>query len=82
MTVASTLLMPIDSDGRYNPEDGNLRLDVVKGNQSSSRFTGDVQGREVARWWQIGKTFKAAAKACQSKLPSGGGFEISDGGNK
>ena len=27
-------------------------------------------------------TFKAAAKACQSKLPSGGGLEISDGGNK
>src|ERR1700730_18423310 len=29
--------LSIDSDGRYNPEDGNLRLDVVKGNQSSSR---------------------------------------------
>lgn len=52
----------INSDGRYNPEDGNLRLDVVKGNQSSNRFTGDIQGREVARWWQLGKTFKAAAK--------------------
>jgi hypothetical protein len=27
--------LSIDSSGRYNPEDGNLRLDVVKGNQSS-----------------------------------------------
>jgi hypothetical protein len=53
--------MSIDADGRYNPEDGNLRLDVVKGNQSSNRFTGDIQGRAVARWWQLGKTLKAAA---------------------
>jgi hypothetical protein len=52
----------IDSDGRYNPEDGNLRLDVVKGNQSSNKFSGDIQGREVARWWQIGKKLKAATK--------------------
>lgn len=47
--------MLIDASGRYNPEDGRLRLDVTKGNQSSSRFTGDFQGREVTRWWQIGK---------------------------
>ena len=28
--------LPINSNGRYNPEDGNLRLDVVKGNQAST----------------------------------------------
>lgn len=54
--------LPIDPDGRYNPEDGRLRLDVVKGNQASSRFTGDIQGREVARWWQIGKKLKKASE--------------------
>jgi hypothetical protein len=53
--------LPIDADGRYNPEDGRLRLDVVKGNQASYKFTGDIQGREVARWWQIGKKLKKAS---------------------
>jgi hypothetical protein len=59
--------LPIDADGRYIPEDGGLRLDVVKGNQASSKFTGDVQGREVARWWQIGKKLqKATAEASKA----------------
>ena len=53
--------LPIDADGRYTPEDGRLRLDVVKGNQATSRFTGDIQGREVTRWWQIGKKLKKAS---------------------
>jgi hypothetical protein len=53
--------LTIDSNGRYDPESGNLRLDVVKGNQSSNRFTGGIQGRDVARWWQIGKKLKAAS---------------------
>jgi hypothetical protein len=64
----------IDSDGRYIPEDGSLRLDVVKGNQSSNKFTGDIQGREVARWWQIGKKLKAAgneATKAYSRLVNG-----------
>jgi hypothetical protein len=52
----------IDANGRYNPQDGQLRLDVVKGNQSSNKFTGDIQGREVTRWWQIGKKLRTAAK--------------------
>ena len=52
----------IDSNGRYSPEDGNLRLDIVKGNQSSNKFNGDIQGREVTRWWQIGKKLQAATK--------------------
>jgi hypothetical protein len=52
----------IDAQGRYIPEDGQLRLDVVKGNQSSSKFNGDIQGREVARWWQIGKKLQQAQK--------------------
>ena len=52
----------IDAQGRYIPEDGQLRLDVVKGNQSSSKFNGDIQGRQVVRWWQIGKKLQAASK--------------------
>ena len=53
--------LPIDPDGRYLPGDGRLRLDVVKGNQASYPFTGDIQGREVVRWWQIGKKLKQAS---------------------
>jgi hypothetical protein len=53
--------LPIDADGRYIPEDGRLRLDIVKGNQATARFTGDIQGREVTRWWQIGKKLKKAS---------------------
>ena len=52
----------IDSQGRYIPEDGQLRLDVVKGNQATSKFSGDIQGRQVVRWWQIGKKLQAASK--------------------
>jgi hypothetical protein len=52
----------IDSQGRYIPEDGQLRLDVVKGNQSSNKFIGDIQGRAVTRWWQVGKRLQAAQK--------------------
>ena len=55
--------MTIDSNGRYNPEDGRLRLDVIKGNQATSRFTGGIQGREVVRWWQIGKKLSGATQA-------------------
>jgi hypothetical protein len=55
--------MSIDSSGGYNPEDGRLRLDVIKGNQATSRFTGGIQGRDVARWWQIGKTLSGATQA-------------------
>jgi hypothetical protein len=55
--------MSIDSSGRYNPEDGRLRLDVIKGNQATSRFTGGIQGREVVRWWQIGKKLGGATQA-------------------
>ena len=47
--------MSIDANGRYNPEDGQLRIDIIKGNQNTSRFTGGIQGRAVTRWWQIGK---------------------------
>ncbi len=35
----------IDSTGRYDPQAGQLRLDVVKGNQASNKFTGGIQGR-------------------------------------
>jgi hypothetical protein len=59
--------LPIDANGRYDPEAGMLRLDIVKGNQSTSRFTGDIQGREVTRWWQIGKKLtQATAEATKA----------------
>jgi len=59
--------MAIDAGGRYDPENGRLRLDVIKGNQATSRFTGGIQGREVVRWWQIGKRLnKAGAEAVKA----------------
>lgn len=53
--------LTIDSTGRYSPETGNLRIDVVKGNQSTAKFTGAIQGRAVTRWWDISKRLKTAA---------------------
>jgi hypothetical protein len=52
----------IDSTGRYGTEAGNLRLDVVKGNQTTAKFSGGIQGRAVARWWDVAKKLKQAAK--------------------
>src|SRR5690606_38221614 len=52
--------LPIDSDGRYVPEEGDLRLDIVKGTQSSSPFGGVIQGRDVTRWWEISEQLQAA----------------------
>lgn len=40
----------IDQGGRYDPAAGKLRIDIVKGTQSSSPFRGAMQGREVTRW--------------------------------
>ncbi|MEJ1160309.1 hypothetical protein [Prosthecomicrobium sp. N25] len=54
--------LPIASGGRYNPEEGKLRLDIVKGNQVSSRFTGSIQGREVVKWWDVARRLKTASK--------------------
>jgi hypothetical protein len=54
--------MPIASGGRYTPETGNLRIDVVKGNQTSSKFTGTIQGRDVVKWWDVAKRLQAAKK--------------------
>ncbi len=54
--------LPIDSSGRYTPENGQLRIDVVKGNQASYKFSGDIQGRAVNRWWDLTKKLKTAAK--------------------
>jgi hypothetical protein len=50
----------IDERGRYNPEAGKLRLDVVKGQQFSSPYKGVIQGREVTRWWEIAERLKKA----------------------
>ncbi len=50
----------IDQTGRYDPAAGKLRIDVVKGTQSSAAFRGSLQGREVTRWWEIGEQLKKA----------------------
>jgi hypothetical protein len=50
----------IDERGRYNPEAGKLRLDVVKGQQFTSPYKGVIQGREVTRWWEIAERLKKA----------------------
>lgn len=55
----------IDSTGRYSPEAGNLRIDVVKGNQTTAKFSGAIQGRAVTRWWDISKRLKSAAKQAE-----------------
>jgi hypothetical protein len=54
--------LPIDAKGVYTPEVGQLRIDVVKGAQSSNKFTGTIQGRAVKRWWNISQKLKTAAK--------------------
>jgi hypothetical protein len=54
--------MPIDSSGRYQPEEGKLRIDIVKGNQSTNRFSGVIQGRAVNRWWDLSKKLKSATQ--------------------
>ena len=43
----------IDDAGKYTFATSNLRIDVVKGQQSSSNFAGYLQGRNVTRWWEI-----------------------------
>ncbi|MEQ1652470.1 MAG: hypothetical protein ABL897_08285 [Hyphomicrobium sp.] len=53
----------IDQTGRYDPSAGKLRIDVVKGTQSSSAFRGGLQGREVTRWWEVAEQLKKAQKA-------------------
>lgn len=53
----------IDQTGRYDPAAGKLRIDVVKGTQSSSGFRGALQGRDVLRWWEITDQLKKAQKA-------------------
>ncbi|MFG1376624.1 hypothetical protein [Xanthobacter autotrophicus] len=54
--------LQIDSNGRYIPDAGRLRIDVVKGNQTTSAFGGSIQGRNVARWWEVGEQFRKAQK--------------------
>jgi hypothetical protein len=50
----------IDKDGRYQPTEGALRIDIVKGSQSTSPFEGAIQGRQVTRWWEIGEQLDKA----------------------
>lgn len=54
--------LQIDSNGRYIPDAGRLRIDVVKGNQTTSAFGGSIQGRPVSRWWDVGEQFRRAQK--------------------
>lgn len=34
----------------------------MKGSQSTNKFSGTIQGRAVARWWNISAKLKTAAK--------------------
>jgi hypothetical protein len=52
----------IDAKGVYTPDPGQLRIEVVKGAQSVNKFSGAIQGREVARWWNLSAKLKTAAK--------------------
>lgn len=54
--------LTIDSKGAYTPDAGQLRIDVVKGSQSSNKFSGLIQGRAVTRWWDVSKRLQSAAK--------------------
>ncbi|MFG1223932.1 hypothetical protein [Xanthobacter wiegelii] len=54
--------LQIDANGRYIPDAGRLRIDVVKGNQTSSSFGGSIQGRNVTRWWEVAEQFRRAQK--------------------
>ncbi|MFG1358255.1 hypothetical protein [Xanthobacter pseudotagetidis] len=54
--------LPIDNNGRYTPDAGRLRLDIVKGNQTTSAVGGAIQGRNVTRWWEVGEQFRKAQK--------------------
>lgn len=53
----------INDKGAYLP--GDLRLDVVKGATSASRFGGTLQGREVTRWWEVKEQFTRAQDAAK-----------------
>ncbi len=53
----------IDESGRYLPANGKLRIDVVKGSQTSAGFRGVLQGREVTRWWELKEQLAKAQKS-------------------
>jgi len=66
--------LPIDSKGRYLPSDGDLRIDVVKGQQSSSKFGGVLQGRKVLKWWDVAsrlRNARAEAEKVYSRVVEG-----------
>jgi hypothetical protein len=68
----------IDSSGRYLPEQGQLRIDIVKGQKSVSAFRGVIKGREVVRWWDIAKQLtKAKAEATKVYSRAVGGKVVS-----
>ncbi|MEZ5923012.1 MAG: hypothetical protein R3D57_01360 [Hyphomicrobiaceae bacterium] len=52
----------IDDSGRYLPANGKLRIDIVKGQKSSSGFAGVLKGREVTRWWELKEQLAKAQK--------------------
>lgn len=66
--------LPIDSKGRYLPADGDLRIDVVKGQQSSSKYGGVLQGRKVLKWWDVAsrlRNARAEAEKVYSRVVEG-----------
>lgn len=72
--------LPIDQRGRYLPADGNLRIDVVKGQQSSSKYGGVLQGRKVLKWWDIAERLRnarAEATKVYSRVVEGKTISIS-----
>lgn len=54
--------MIITESGRYEPTAGKLRIDIVKGAQSTAAFRGSIQGREVTRWWELSEQLTKAQK--------------------
>ena len=54
--------MLINENGRYEPAGGKLRIDIVKGAQSTSAFRGGLQGRNVTRWWEVSEQLSKAQK--------------------
>lgn len=72
--------LPIDKRGRYLPGDGNLRIDVVKGQQSSSKYGGVLQGRKVLKWWDVAarlRDAKSEATKIYSRVVEGKTVSIS-----
>lgn len=64
----------INDAGAYDLGASNFRIDIVKGTQSTSKFGGTLQGREVTRWWEVSEQLNRAqseAKKLYSRYADG-----------